>query len=156
MSFQFPAINLSAIKPAEPIPDAIYHLKIVEANPGMSESGNPKIDLKLEIQDNPDFEGRTFYDTITFTVNDPSNYAMQKAKAFLVVMGFDPDDESAQINPELWLGEIVAGRVKTNLKTKVNPATGTPYAPRPQVNEYMPYGSAPSVAGMIALEEEEE
>lgn len=150
-------INLAAIKEAAPIADGVYHVEIVEATPGTSSSDNPKIDLKLKITEGA-FGGRTFHDTITFTLEDPTNYAMQKAKELLVLIGFDPNDENAQITSEVFLGEVIAARVKTNLKTKINPTTGEPYKPRPQVSQYLPYGSAQSAQSLLdaAMADEEE
>lgn len=65
MSF---AVDLTQVKDLAPVPNGRYLASIVEAVPGQSAAGNPKIVLSYRIEDG-DQEGRVVRDHLTFTAN---------------------------------------------------------------------------------------
>jgi hypothetical protein len=119
-----PAIDFSQVKGLEPIPDGTYEATIVKAEAGLSKKGNPKIDIRWQVET----EGavRTVFDTLTFTPE-----ALWRVKNTLLALDF-PDDFNGDVEPEDLIGRSALITVVTQ-KGDVDPATNEPYPDRNRV-----------------------
>jgi hypothetical protein len=119
-------VDFSDIADLGPVDPGTYVASIVKATPGMSQSGNPKIDVSWKIEEG-DYEGRQVFDTLSFHPN-----ALSITKAKLLNMGF-PEDFSGAIDPEDLLGITATLTVTIEKSTAINDETGEPYPPRNRV-----------------------
>lgn len=142
------SINLAGIKDT-PIPDGVYHVNITAAKAGLTQKGDPKLDVVIKIAEGSE-EGRAVYDTLTISA-DPDSFAMRKLKQLLIACGYDPNFNDPDFNPESLIGETVTAKLRMGKpSTEIDKSTGQPYPARVGVVEYSPYGGAPSAEGMIA------
>lgn len=120
-------VDFSEIKDLGPVSPGTYNASIVTAKPGMSQTGNPKIDVAWSIVEG-EYENRRIFDTLSFHPN-----ALPITKGKLRGIGF-PDDFSGGIDPEDLVGVSATLIVTIQKSTAVNPDTGEPYPDRNRIS----------------------
>lgn len=121
------SVDFSEIADMGPIPGGVYEASIVSAKPGVSQSGNPKIDIAWKVEEGQ-YEGRQVFDTLSFHPN-----ALPMTKRKLLNLGF-PEDFSGEISAEDLVGTTATITVTIEQSTQINPDTGQPYDPRNRVS----------------------
>lgn len=120
-------IDFSAVPDLGPLPAGQYDASIVTAKPGMSQSGNPKIDVAWRVEGG-EYEGRQIFDTLSWHPN-----AIAITKKRLRDLGFD-ENFSGAISPEDLIGISALLTVTIQESDQVNPETGENYEPRNRVS----------------------
>lgn len=120
-----PAIDFTQVKGLEPIEDGKYEATIVSAENGVSKKGNPKIDIRWQVELG-EGQKRNIFDTLTFSVD-----SMWRVKLTLQALGF-PKDFKGDVEPEDLLGKTALITVTTQ-KGAVHEETGEPYPDRNKV-----------------------
>jgi len=124
-----PSIDFSEVKGLEPIPPGNYLATIVKAEEGVSQKGNPKIDLQWKVVDEEgNFDGRIVFDTLTFTEK-----ALFRVKSTLRAVGFDKDF-SGEIDCDDLIGESAMLLVEIEASGQISP-DGEPYPPRNRIRK---------------------
>lgn len=124
-----PAIDFSQVKGLEPIDEGVYEATIVDAKEGISKKGNPKIDLRWQVD--VDGRDRIVFDTLTF-----SPESMWRVKLTLQALGF-ASDFSGDVEPEDLIGASARITVAIDRGRK-DPATGEEYPDRNTVKKVQP------------------
>ena len=130
-------VNLSQVKALEPVSVGWYPCTVERATEGVSQNGNPKIDLQWKIDEGPN-AGRIIFDTLTFTEN-----AMPIVKMKLVNMGFDADYED-ELSAEDFIG-LSAELYVTIEASRGSDADGNPYPDRNRVSKMRPQSHQPEL-----------
>lgn len=125
-----PTINFAEVKGLEPVPVDTYLATIVNAEDGVSQSGNPKIDLQWKLEEGP-FEGRIVFDVLTFHPK-----ALFRVKQTLTGLGFDKNFSGNVEGADL-LGKSAMIIVDIEQSTQLD-EDGEPYPPRNRVKKVKP------------------
>ena len=114
----------------DPVPAGQYLLSVVEATPGTSNSGNPKIDVQWTVIEG-EHQGRRIFDTLSLHPK-----AQWRAKKTLTSLGLPADfkgnlDEIA----DFLQGVVANATVTVENSTQVDASTGEPYPPRNRITK---------------------
>lgn len=131
-----PSIDFSNVKGLDPIPQGSYTAEIVHAEAGVSQSGNPKIELRYKVVGG-DYDGRLVFDSLSFHPD-----ALWRTKLNLTALGF-PKDFSGDIEPSDLIGRQAVLSV-TIEESRGNDADGEPYPPRNRIVKVKPVGATAS------------
>lgn len=126
-----PAIDFSEVKGLDPIPEGVYSVEVVEATEGVSQSGNPKIDVRYKVLDG-EYEGRILFEVLSFHPN-----ALWRAKKTLQNLGF-PADFNGEIDCEDLIGRLASALVVIEPSSGTDPDTGEPYPDRNRIKKLSP------------------
>jgi len=137
-----PTIDFSEVQDLQPLPDGQYTATVVSAKEGISQNGNPKIDIQWSVEGG-DYDGRRIFDTLTFTAK-----ALFRVKATLKGLGF-PENFSGDITAEDLIGKTAVITVTTEQSEGINPTTNEPYGPRNRVKKVSPVGSGTNLANLL-------
>ena len=129
-----PAIDFSSVKGLDPVPAGTYNAVVIAATEGTSQNGNPKIDVRWQIEGG-EYDGRQLFDTLTFTEK-----AMWRVKKTLQSMGF-PKDFKGEVDPEMLLGTSARLVVTIEQSDGVD-ENGESYPPRNRVNKILEGGKS--------------
>lgn len=129
-----PTIDFSDVQGLEPIPQGLYPCSIVFAEAGMSQSENPKIDLRWKVEEG-EYADRMIFDTLSFHPK-----ALFRTKAVLQALGW-AKDFAGDVDVEDLLG------ASATLSVTIEDSTGTdefgePYPPRNRVVKVKPTGQS--------------
>jgi hypothetical protein len=131
-----PSIDFSEVQGLEPVEAGTYEATIVFAEEGMSQSGNPKIDIRWMIEEGQPNEGRQVFDTLSFHQD-----ALWRTKLALQALGF-PEDFSGDVETEDLLNASAAITVSIEDSEQIDPTTNEPYPPRNRVMKVRPSGAS--------------
>lgn len=126
------AFNLKAVSTKgtfTPVADGRYNVRIEGAEERTSEAGNPVINLKLEIIDDPKNKSRIVFDSITLT-----DSSLWKVKTLLEKVG-SKLGESDNVEAKEIATELLFKKMSVYVYAQ-NDASGTP---RNRVKDYQPY-----------------
>ena len=121
-------IDFEDAKPLEPLEEGEYSATVIKAEEGVSQAGNPKIDLRWEVTEG-EHEGRLIFDNLTFTQK-----SLWRVKQLFEAAGMDAEGEAA-IDADELVG-IECNLLVSIEEGNVNQATGENYPPRNRVNKY--------------------
>jgi len=80
----------------EPLPEGTYEVVVGGVNHKVSQAGNPMVELRLDVVNDPIFSGRSVFDNIVLVPQ-----AAWKLVSFLRALGINP---SRQLDPADWIG----------------------------------------------------
>jgi len=97
------SLDFDLDKEAAGLPVGVYQFQIMEAEPAESQAGNPMINMKLSVVNDPQYNGRVVFDRLVLTAS-----TARRLKVFADATGLD---FSMGVDPELLVGRIVWGEV---------------------------------------------
>jgi hypothetical protein len=80
----------------EPLPEGTYEVVVASANHKTSLAGNPMLEVRLDVVNDPIYSGRSVFDNIVLVPQ-----AAWKLVSFLRALGINP---SRQLDPSDWIG----------------------------------------------------
>lgn len=130
-----PSIDFSEVKGIEPVPAGEYPATIVSAEEGVSQNGNPKIDIQWKIESGEKAtDGRIVFEPLTFTEK-----AMFRVKQTMLALGY-PKNFKGDVTPDMLLNKSAIIVVDIQPGNGVDPETGEAYPPRNRVKKVKPLG----------------
>lgn len=128
-----PAIDFGDVKDLVPVPAGSYPATIVKAEDGVSNNGNPKIDIQWKLETGVEgTDGRIIFEPLTFT-----DKTLWRVKRTLLALGFD-NDFSGEVTGDMLVGKSAEITVDIQPSTQVDPDTGRPYPDRNRVKNVRP------------------
>lgn len=118
-------IDFSEIPSLEPIPSGTYLATLIQADEGVSQSGNGKMDLRWKVVGG-EFDGRLVFDHLSFAPT-----ALWRTKLFLQAVGFGKEF-SGQITADDLLGKHAEITVAIE-SGRTNAETGEAYPDRNRI-----------------------
>lgn len=134
----------------EAVPAGNYAVTVASAKEGISKTGNPKIEVKLRIDEPEEQAGRILFDNFSLQPQ-----ALWKLKRWLYALGYSDDDFAGEfeLDPEELVGLTCVASVIVRPFTK-NP--GTEQEETVERNNVEAYASDNAVTGLAGGDEDEE
>lgn len=128
-----PTIDFSKVEGIKPVPAGEYPATIVEAQDGMSQNNNPKIDLQWKLETGEkETDGHVVFEPLTFTKKTE-----WRVKRALRALGFEKDF-AGEVTGEMLIGRSAIIVVEIEPSTQIDPETDEPYPPRNRVKSVKP------------------
>lgn len=127
-------IDFSEIPSLEPVPAGTYLATLIQAEEGVSQSGNGKMDLRWKIIGG-EYDGRLVFDHLSFAPT-----ALWRTKLFLQAVGFE-DGYAGEITSDDLIGKVANITVAIE-SGRTNPETGEAYPDRNRIVKVKAAGAA--------------
>jgi|WetSurMetagenome_2_1015567.scaffolds.fasta_scaffold134854_3 hypothetical protein len=98
------SLSFDLDKEAAGLPEGVYQFQINEAEEAESQAGNPMVNLRLAVVNDPQYNGRTVFDRLVLTAA-----SARRLKAFGDAAGLD---FRMGVDPAEMVGKIVWAEVK--------------------------------------------
>jgi hypothetical protein len=134
-----PVIDFTEVKGLDPVPAGKYEAKIVHAEEGQSNSGNPKIEIRWEITFPAESAGRLVFDTLSFHPD-----AQFRVKDTLMALGFDSEFKGEVTGASL-IGKEAQLTITIEASSQLD-ESGDPYPPRNKVKRVRRIGATSTEA----------